>query len=74
LINDKKLYKTWNEEFDVPEFDEDMLLDELTPMVENGGYVIDFHTSSIFPEDWIQLVVLLRCNNTVLFDRLKERG
>lgn len=74
MINDKKLYKTWNEEFDVPEFDEDMLLDELTPMVENGGYVIDFHTSSIFPEDWIQLVVLLRCNNTVLFDRLKERG
>lgn len=26
---DKKLYKEWNKEFDVPEFDEDMVIDEL---------------------------------------------
>ena len=79
LITDKKLYKSWNEDFDVPEFDEDMLIDELTYKMENGkiedgGYVIDFHSSSVFPEEWIQAVVLLRCNNTTLYDRLKERG
>ena len=56
-----------------------MLIDELTYKMENGkiedgGYVIDFHSSSVFPEEWIQAVVLLRCNNTTLYDRLKERG
>jgi len=29
LINERKLYKQWNDEFDVPEFDEDMVCDEL---------------------------------------------
>ena len=29
LINTKKLYDSWNKEFDVPEFDEDMVCDEL---------------------------------------------
>ena len=24
LVNEKKLYKKWNKEFDVPEFDDDM--------------------------------------------------
>lgn len=28
----------------------------------------------MFPERWFDLVVVLRCNNTILFDRLKERG
>merc|ERR1712170_277391 len=31
LVNDKKLYKEWNEEFDVPEFEEDMIVEELQP-------------------------------------------
>ena len=33
LINQKKLYKEWNEKFDVPVFDEDMVCDELEPMM-----------------------------------------
>ncbi len=33
LINTKKLYKDWNEEFNVPEFDEDMVCDELEPFM-----------------------------------------
>ena len=33
MINMKKLYKTWNEEFNVPEFDVDMVCDELEPMM-----------------------------------------
>lgn len=74
LVTEKKLYKDWNNDFDVPEFDDDMVVDELTDYVPQGAYVIDFHTASLFPEDWIDIVVLLRCNNTVLYDRLKERG
>ncbi len=33
LINTNKLYKTWNEEFNVPEFDVDMVCDELEPLM-----------------------------------------
>lgn len=74
LINEKKLYKKWNNEFDVPEFDDELVIDELEPIIENGGIVLDFHSSAFIPEDWIDLVILLRCNNTLLYDRLKERG
>lgn len=73
LINEKHLYKDWNKEFDVPEFDDDMTLDEIEPSVIKGGVILDFHTSDFFPDDWVNLVILLRCNNTVLYDRLQER-
>ena len=74
LVNEKKLYKKWNKEFDVPEFDEDMVNDELEPYLNEGGVILDFHSSSFIPEDAINLVVLLRCNNTDLYDRLFARG
>ncbi|CAK75489.1 unnamed protein product (macronuclear) [Paramecium tetraurelia] len=74
LINQRKLYKEWNQEFNVPEFDQDMVCDELENAMQTGGMIIDFHTSSFFPERWFDLVVLLRTNNTVLYDRLKARG
>ena len=74
-INNKKLYKKWNEEFNVPEFDEDMVCDELEPYMSNqGGIILEFHSCDFFPERWFDLVVLLRCNNTELYDRLQDRG
>ena len=60
LIVEKKLYKDWNKEFDVPEFDEDMVCDELETIMQKGGVILEFHSSSFFPERWFQLVVLLR--------------
>ena len=42
LVNEKKLYKKWNKEFDVPEFDDDMVNDELAPSLEEGGVILDF--------------------------------
>ena len=75
LINTKKLYTEWNKEFDVPEFDDDMVCDELEPLMSGrGGIILEFHSCDFFPERWFDLIVLLRCNNTQLFDRLKERG
>lgn len=75
LIKEKKLYKNWNAEFDVPEFDIDMVCDELEPLMSTrGGIILEFHSCDFFPERWFQLVVLLRCDNTNLYDRLKERG
>ena len=74
LVNEKKLYKKWNQEFDVPEFDDDMVNDELEPSLNEGGVILDFHSSGFLPEDLINFVVLLRCNNTDLYDRLAARG
>ncbi len=68
-IKEKKLYKKWDETFDVPIFDEDMVCDELEPLMQKGGYIVDFHTSGFFPQRWFNLVILLRCNNTDLYDR-----
>lgn len=65
LINTKKLYKKWNEDFNVPEFDIDLVCDELEPMMsQKGGVILEFHSCDFFPERWFDLVVLLRCNNT----------
>ena len=42
--------------------------------MKTGGIILEFHTSAFFPERWFDLVVLLRCDNMQLFDRLQERG
>jgi adenylate kinase len=56
--------------------DEDLLLDalETTPLKETGGYIIDWHACDLFPESWIDLVVVLRADTEVLYDRLISRG
>lgn len=73
LVNSEKLYKTWNEKYNVPEFDEDMVVDYFEKIMDKEGCVLEFHSSGFFPERWFDLVVLLRTDNTILYDRLKER-
>ncbi|MCP9261241.1 AK6 [Dirofilaria immitis] len=41
---------------------------------ENGGCIVDYHGSDFFPERWFDFVFVLRCNNTLLYDRLSARG
>lgn len=56
----------------MPEFDEDMVCDELEPLMsQQGGIILEFHSCDFFPERWFDLIVLLRCNNQQLFDRLQ---
>lgn len=43
-------------------------------MSQRGGIILEFHSCDFFPERWFDLIVLLRCENTQLFDRLQERG
>ena len=47
---------------------------EATDLNSNGGYVLDWHACDLFPERWIDLVIVLRCDSTILYDRLKSRG
>lgn len=49
------------------------LLDEIEEEVKLGGYIIDWHACDLFPKSWIDLVVVLRVNSTILYDRLKLR-
>lgn len=37
------------------------------------GFVIDHHDPSLFPERWIDLAVVLTCDNGILHDRLTVR-
>lgn len=41
---------------------------------EDGGCILDWHACELFPERWIDLVIVLRCDSTVLYDRLTGRG
>lgn len=49
------------------------VLDSLEREVEEGGCVLDFHTCDMFPESWIDLVVVLQTDHTVLWNRLEAR-
>lgn len=50
------------------------LLDILEDEVKDGGCIIDWHACDLFPKRWIDLVIVIRCNSTILYDRLTARG
>ncbi|KAH7915379.1 P-loop containing nucleoside triphosphate hydrolase protein [Hygrophoropsis aurantiaca] len=74
LVKDRGLHEGFDEEWQSYTVDEDKLLDELEPLASAGGIILDWHTCEIFPERWADLVVVLRCNHTQLWDRLEKRG
>lgn len=41
--------------------------------VMQGGYIVDYHGSDFFPERFFSLVVVLRTDTNVLWDRLAAR-
>ena len=40
----------------------------------HGNLVADYHSCELFPERWYDLVLVLRADTHVLYDRLKQRG
>ncbi|KAE9410950.1 P-loop containing nucleoside triphosphate hydrolase protein [Gymnopus androsaceus JB14] len=73
-VKEKGLYEEYDEEWQSYTVDEDKLLDELEPIVAEGGVILDWHTCEIFPERWPDLVVVLRCEHSQLWDRLEKRS
>ncbi|KAG8923290.1 factor activating pos9 [Tulasnella sp. 419] len=73
LVKDRKLHEGFDEEWQSYIVDDDKVLDEIEPLVDKGGLVLDWHTCGIFPERWIDLVVVLRCDHTMLWERLEKR-
>lgn len=49
------------------------VLDEIEPMTVEGGLILDWHTCDAYPEAWVDLVVVLRCDHTLLWERLEAR-
>ena len=54
--------------------DEDRLLDCIENDLEEGGQIVDWHACDLFPPSMIDLVCVIRCDNKILYDRLKARG
>ena len=74
LVREKQLHSGWDEEYQTHILDEDRLLDELEDEMDPGGVVIEYHAAELFPERWFDLVLVLRCENTVLYQRLENRS
>ncbi|EAZ63323.2 putative nucleotide kinase/nuclear protein involved oxidative stress response [Scheffersomyces stipitis CBS 6054] len=74
IAKERKCIESYDEKLDTSVVDEDKLLDSLEPDLEKGGILVDWHCCDIFPERLIDLVVVLRTNNSLLYDRLKKRG
>lgn len=53
---------------------EDAVLDELEPLMADGGIILDHHSCDWYPERWIQMVICLRARTEALYDRLEQRG
>lgn len=39
-----------------------------------GGNIVEYHSCDFFPQRWFHAVYVMRCDHTLLFDRLTERG
>lgn len=88
-VKERELYEEYSEEWQSYVVDEDrvyfplklaivgsyfpQLLDELEVIVADGGVILDWHTCEPFPERWADLVVVLRCDHTKLWERLEKR-
>lgn len=76
LVKEQGLHSGWDEEWQSYDVDEDRLLDVLEPICggdARGGKVLEWHVTDIFPERWIDLVVVLRCDHTKLWERMEKR-
>ncbi|KAG8532011.1 uncharacterized protein KY384_003647 [Bacidia gigantensis] len=77
IVKEKRCHEGWNDEYKSWIVDEDKLLDTLEEdhaVSAQGGFLIDWHACDLFPESWIDLVVVLRTDSQKLYDRLKARG
>ena len=66
--------ESYDEVLDTNVVDEDKLLDSLEEDLERGGILVDWHCCEVFPERLIDLVVVLRTESSLLYERLKKRN
>lgn len=78
LAKDRELTAGFDDARNCAIIDSDKVCDELEDTADiniaEGGKIIDYHSSDFFPERYFQLVVVLRTDNTLLWERLEGRG
>ncbi|KAF0985122.1 hypothetical protein FDP41_000161 [Naegleria fowleri] len=76
IAKKEQFLEEYDEERDTYVLDEDKLLDYLEEQLSDmeKGYILDYHSSELFPERWIDYVIVLRCETNILFQRLQKRG
>ncbi|XP_067931205.1 adenylate kinase isoenzyme 6-like [Watersipora subatra] len=74
LAKENNYFDGYDEDRGCPVLHEDQLLDDMEDRMQEGGKIVDYHGCDFFPERWFDLVIVLRCDNTQLYDRLTARG
>ncbi|KAF1346751.1 AAA domain-containing protein [Delphinella strobiligena] len=74
VVKERQCEDGYDEDLKSVIVDEDKLLDAIEPDLEAGGQILDWHACDLFPPSLIDLVVVVRCNSTLLYDRLQARG
>ncbi|EEB08636.1 nucleoside-triphosphatase [Schizosaccharomyces japonicus yFS275] len=73
VVKEHSLHFGYDEKWQTYDVDEDKLMDYLEERVKQGGCIIDWHTCDMFPEEWIDLVLVLRTDHSKLWERLEGR-
>ncbi|KAF4585424.1 DUF1671 domain-containing protein [Ophiocordyceps camponoti-floridani] len=74
IVKTKQCHQGWSERYQSWIVDDDKVLDAIEGDTEAGGCIIDWHACDLFPQNWIDLIVVLRVNSATLYDRLKSRN
>lgn len=73
FARERNLFADHDDEREAYFMHEDAVLDELEPIMANGGVILEHHSCDWYPERWIQMVFVLRCATETLYDRLEAR-
>ncbi|CAD7704056.1 unnamed protein product [Ostreobium quekettii] len=74
IVKDQGLHDGWDDQYQSWIVDEDKVCDYLEDIMSEGATIVEYHSCDFFPERWMDLVVVLRTNNTTLYERLEKRG
>ncbi|KAL8831555.1 MAG: hypothetical protein Q9191_000798 [Dirinaria sp. TL-2023a] len=73
VVKERGCHEGWDKEHKSWIVNEDELLDSIEKELYQGGYILDWHACDLFPESWVDLVIVLRTDSKHLYDRLKAR-
>lgn len=73
IVKNNVFWEEYDEKMECTVMDIDKTLDFMEEHVAAGGKIVEFHSCDFFPERWFDIVVLIRCDNSVLHKRMTER-
>ncbi|OXB69675.1 UNVERIFIED_CONTAM: hypothetical protein H355_013336 [Colinus virginianus] len=73
LVEEEQLYTERDVHRGCTIFDEELLLSNIEDTIHDGNKLVDFHSCDFFPDDWFDLICVLRADTEQLYDRLENR-